>query len=99
MAAFLPKKHFFAHNFKTIKARRLILVSRNRILHMSFPMEQITKLSEVWNFSKWPLLGPKIYIFAHNFKTIKARRLILLSGNRFWHMSFPMEQFLKLSDV
>ena len=33
------------------------------------------------DFSKWPLFGPKIYIFAHNIKTIIVRRLILVSWN------------------
>ena len=50
------------------------------------------------DFSKWLLLGPEIYIFAY-FKTSEARRMILVSRNKFWHMSFPMELFLKLSEV
>jgi len=42
------------------------------------------------DFSKWPLFGPKIYIFAHNFKTVIARRMILVPRTMLWHMGFPM---------
>ena len=42
------------------------------------------------DFSKWPLFAPEIYIFGHNFKTIIARRLILVA--RIGYSIFPFQR-------